>query len=133
MDSFRAHVSERSLRLLSKNRIMTLVFRVHIINLSQVLDLVLFDPMKNTKDSLANQPEFASVPGQMWKIMHLYEQTATWFTIRPCFRKAGLSPSAQTQPFQFQFNEEVPGQSAGFRELWERSILVVGLSRRQRV
>jgi hypothetical protein len=76
-------LSGRNLWLLGENRTMALVFRLHTTNLSQVLDRILFGP----KDSLANEPEFVSVPGQTWKIIHLYGQTATWFTIRPVFAK----------------------------------------------
>jgi hypothetical protein len=100
MDYFGAHVSERHFRLLGENRIMALIFRVHTTNLPQVLDLVLFDSMKNTKDLLGNEPEFVSVPGQMWKIIQPYGQTATWFTIQSCLRKAGLSPNVQTRPLK---------------------------------
>jgi hypothetical protein len=67
--------------LLGENKIITLVFPAHTIDLFQALDLVFFRAMKQDKDSLANEPEVASVPGQMWKLIRAYEQTATSFTI----------------------------------------------------
>jgi hypothetical protein len=104
MDSVGAHVSECNLRLLGENRIIARVCRVHTTLLFQALDLVLFDAMENNKGSLVDEPEVASALGQIWKFIRSYEQTATSFMIRSCFRKAELSPNTRTRPFNLECN-----------------------------
>jgi hypothetical protein len=114
MDSVGAHVSERNLQLLGKNRIITFVFSAYTISLFQALDLVFFGATKHNRDSLANEPEVAAVHGQIWRLIRPYERTATSFTIRLCFRKVGLSPNTQTRPFRLGFNEEALRQNDRF-------------------
>jgi hypothetical protein len=47
---------------------------VYITNLFQALNLVFFGAMKNKKDLLANEPEVASVHGQIWEFIRAFEQ-----------------------------------------------------------
>jgi hypothetical protein len=133
MDSFGAHISERNLRLLGEHKIIALVFPAHTTNLFQALDLVFFGAMKHTKESLMNEEDEPPIDGQLWKLLRAYEQTATSFTIRSCFRKAGLSPNTQTWPYKLQFNEEMLRQNDGFRELWDRNITIEEGTRHQRL
>jgi hypothetical protein len=132
MDSVGAHVSERNLRLLGENKIIALVFPAHTTNLFQALDLVFFGAMKNNKNHLVDEPEAASIQGQIWKLIRAYEQTATSFTIRSCFRKAGLSPNTRNRPYRLEFDEEALRGNAGFKELWDRNFSIEELSRRRR-
>jgi hypothetical protein len=81
--------------------------------------------------SPANEPQVAFVDEQIWKLIRAYGQTAASFTIRSCFRKAGLSPNTQTRPFKPELNEEAPPQDDGLKELRDRNISVAELSRRQ--
>jgi hypothetical protein len=99
--------------------IIALILPAHATNLFQVLDLVFLGAMKNNRDSLANEPEVASVTGQ---IIRAYEQTATSVTIRSCLRKVGLSSNTQTRPFKLEFDKETLRQNDGFRALWDRNI-----------
>jgi hypothetical protein len=117
MDSGGADVSERNLGLLYENRIIAFVFPAHTTTSFQALDLVFFGAMRNSTDSLANEPEVASVHGQIWKLIRVYEQTATSFTIRSRFRNAGLALNTQTRPFKLEFNKEALRQNDGFKEL----------------
>jgi hypothetical protein len=133
MDSFSAHTSERNLQLLGENQIIALVFPAHTTNLFQALDLVFFGTMKNIKDSLTDEENDSQNDEQIWKLIRAYEQTATSFTIRSCFRKAELTPIIQNFPFKLKFNEDILRQNDGFKELWERNISVEELTRRQRV
>jgi hypothetical protein len=133
MDSVAAHISERNLRLLGENKIIALVFPAHTTNLFQALDLVFFGALKNNKEHLADEPDHSSVHGQIWKLIRAYEQTATSFTIRSSFRKAGLSPNTQARPFKLEFNEEALRQNDGFNELWDRNISIAELSSRRRI
>jgi hypothetical protein len=97
--------------LLGENRIIAFVFPAHTTNLFQALDLVFFGAIRKNRDLLANKPEVALVDGQSWKIIQACEQTATSFTIRLCFRKAGLLPNTQTRPFEFESNEQAVRQN----------------------
>jgi hypothetical protein len=49
---------------MGENRIIALVFPAHTPHLFQALDLVLFRVITNSRDSLANKLEDASVYGQ---------------------------------------------------------------------
>jgi hypothetical protein len=133
MDSVAAHVSERNLRTLGETRTRALVVPAHTTKLFQALDLVLFGDADNKKDSLENEPEVASIQGQISKIIRAYEKIVTSFTIRPCFYKAGLSPNTQTRSFKLEFNEEALRRNDGFQELWDRNISIAELSRRRPV
>jgi hypothetical protein len=48
-DSALPHLSERLLRLLGQNKIMTTVFPAHTANIFQALDLVFFSALKKLK------------------------------------------------------------------------------------
>jgi hypothetical protein len=87
MDSFSVHISERNLGLRGDDKIIALIFLAHTINIFQALNPVFFAAMKNNKNSRMNQPKDSTVGGQIWKLIRAYEQTATSFTIRSCFRK----------------------------------------------
>jgi hypothetical protein len=65
MDSVAGRVSERNLRLLGENRIIALVFPANTTDLFQAFDFGLSAAMKNNKDSLGNEPEFASAHGHI--------------------------------------------------------------------
>jgi hypothetical protein len=104
-------------------------FPVDTINLFQALDLVFFGAIENNKDSLTNEPEVASVRGQIWKFVGASKQTATSSTIRSHFCKVELSSNTQTRPFKLEFNEEALRQNDGFHELRYRNISIAELSR----
>jgi hypothetical protein len=89
--------------------------------------------MKKSRNSLANEPSVESVHSQFLRLIREYEQTATSFTIRSYFRKAGLSPNIQTRPFKLWFNEEALRQNGVFKELRDRSFSVRELSTRRQV
>jgi hypothetical protein len=110
--------------------IIALILPAHATNLFQVLDLVFLGAMENNRDSLANEPEVASVTGE---IIRAYEQTATSAKIRSCLRKAGLSPNTQTRPFKLEFDREAVRQNDGFKALWDRNISAAELSRRRQL
>jgi hypothetical protein len=133
MDSVGAYVSERNLRLLGENWIITLVFPVNTTNPFHGLDLVFFGAMKQNNDHLTNGTDDVSVHDQIWKLVPAYEQTATLFTIRSCFKKAGLSPDTRSRPFKLGFDDHVLCRNDGFNELWDRNISLEELSRRRRV
>jgi hypothetical protein len=133
MNSVAARRSEGNLRLLGENKIIALVFPAHTTNLFQGLKLVFFGALKNNKEHLANKPDNASVHGQIWKLVRAEEQTATSFTIRSSFRKAGLSPNTQSPSFKLEFDGEALRQNDGFKELSDRNISIEALFSRRRV
>jgi hypothetical protein len=115
VNSVEAHVSERNLRLPPENKILALVFPMRTSNLFQGLKFVFFVAMKNNKGQLANEPEAASIHGQIRKLVQAYEQIATSLAVRSCFRKAELSPSTQTRPFKLGYNEGALRQNDGLK------------------
>jgi hypothetical protein len=131
MDSIPAHVSERNLRVLAEDKIIALVFRAHTANLFQALGLAFLGALKNNEEHLANGPDEAYVHGQVRKFGRAHEQTATSFTIRSSFRKAGFSPNTQSRPFKLEFDEEALRQNDGFKKLWDRNISIKELSSRR--
>jgi hypothetical protein len=133
MDSVGAHVSERNLRLLGENWIIALVFPANTTNLFHGLDLVFFGAMKQNNDHLTNGMDDVSVHGQIWKLVRAYEQTATLFMIRSCFKKAGLLSDTRSRQFKLGFDDQVLRRNDGFKKLWDRNISLEELSRRRRV
>jgi hypothetical protein len=72
------HASEHSLRLLTENKIVALVFPVQTPNLFRVIDLVFFGAGKDNKDDLANEPDAVSIHEQI---------CSASFTILSCFHQ----------------------------------------------
>jgi hypothetical protein len=61
---------------------------------------------------------------QITQLIHAHEQTATSFTIRGSFKKAGITPATQARPFRLQFDEAILRENPGFNETWERNISI---------
>jgi hypothetical protein len=100
-------------------------------NIFQALDLVFFGVLTRLRQTTVGDYDEKSMNGQITKLIHAYEQTATSFAIRELFEKAELSLNTREKPFRFQFNQAALRENPGFKEIWERNSSAAELSSRR--
>jgi hypothetical protein len=131
MDSPIPHTSERVRRPLGENSIIAIIFPAHTTNLFQALDLVFFGVLKKLKASATGEFDDDCVKGQVTKLIRAYEQTATSWTMRESFRKAGFEHDTATRSFKLRVVQERLRENPGFQEMWARHVSVQRLSVRR--
>jgi hypothetical protein len=133
MDSALPHISERVLRLLRENKIMTVVFPTHTTNIFQAMDLVFFDALKKLKETAIEEFDDDSMNDQITELIQAYEQIATSITIRRSFKRADMYPNMVFRPFKLRIDEEMLKNILRFKEIWDRNIMIEKLSRHWRL
>jgi hypothetical protein len=131
MDGMKGHCSERVLGYLREENIAAIIFPSHTTNLFQALDLCLFGVFKRRKDTTGGEFGDGSLKDQITKVLKAYEETATSFTIRGSFRRAGFKYIVTTKPYTLDFDESIVRENPGFKEIWDRNYSVEILRRRR--
>jgi hypothetical protein len=116
MDSAPAHKSEQVLSTLGENKMLTVMFPFHTMNILQALGLVFVDAMKKLKATPPAEFGENSMDEQILKPLHASERTATSMTIWSSFRKADFYLNVGFRPFRMHFDEDKLRNNAEFKK-----------------
>jgi hypothetical protein len=89
---------------------------------------VFFGALKKLKATAVGEFDDNSVNAQITKLVQAYEQTATSSSSRGSFKKVGMDLDITARPFRIRIVEQILRENPGFKEVWDRNVLLGDLS-----
>jgi hypothetical protein len=111
-------------------RIIT--FAPHTTLVFQMLDILLFCPLKKHAAGLKSLDEEQPAAAFLLKVYHNFKQIMVEVYIWGAFAAIGFIHDIEQSPYGLLFDKEKLRQSRGFVELWDRATPWESLSKRRR-
>jgi hypothetical protein len=130
-DNCSPHISDEVVPVFIHARVQIIIFATQTTYIFQILDVILFGPLKNHANGLKMFDEEQSAADFLLKVYHDFKQTMIEVNTWRVFAAIGFTHDIEQSQYAMLFDKEKPRQSPGFTELCERDTPLGSMSRRR--
>jgi hypothetical protein len=129
MDNYSPHMSDDTVAVLTRVRVRIITFTLHMTNIYQVLDVVLFGALKKHAADLEILDEEQPAAAFLLKVYHDFKQTMIKVNIWGAIAAIEFTYDVKQNSYGRLFDEEKLRQSPSFVEPWESDTALESLSK----